>query len=374
MDSSKCTKMDKSALAKFFIFLLCFGGLIWQLHYVSREYFSYKFVTQVTIEDPEQLEPPKIIFCFLVGKIKHTIRKRFDESPKIEQILITFKNYISNSSLISYRYINTALTCYVIGSDYSKPDKGSEIGFQGIINTLILNQTFFELNKDSSLQMAFIDVMANETRIQSFDIRKMGMYNLSKIRARFFFSYTQYYSKLLPHPYSTDCADYQSLVNVQSRFECRNQCIIKNFLGQFKKFPVEVSTEIPYNISMALTKVLRKQDKNLYDKLIEHCQNICRRKDCISNRFNLVLIKRIVSGERFHLILMAPSVPKFFTLYTPMMLLIDFVTYVLSCISFWLAFSPLTSLILSVKYLNFKSTKRNEKFKSVTRFNLKRLI
>lgn len=66
--------------------ILCLLGLVFQVYYISKQYFDYNTVTQVNIEVDEILSPPAVVVCFDLEAIlkesqNNTARQIFSAAP-----------------------------------------------------------------------------------------------------------------------------------------------------------------------------------------------------------------------------------------------------------------------------------------------------
>src|SRR5689334_12631875 len=98
-----------------------------------------------------------------------------------------------------------------------------------------------------------------------------------------------------------------------------------------------------------------KWEKRFQSRDKVNCSLECGKPDCYSNEFKVAQIKLIIEEDMSYTgwNLFEPFVPKLITIHKPQISLIDFVTYILSCISFWFGWAPLPFL-LEIKFDKIK--------------------
>lgn len=148
-------------------------------------------------------------------------------------------------------------------------------------------------------------------------------------------TYTKHGSKLLAAPYSSDCRHYD-----------RNMCFYTCALELFNTRPYE-SFDMYHESGSKPLLLLKDIEKNetLKEELLNKsmsCSDRCRRPSCFSTEYvpKGVSMVNALNGSATDFSLNLPVDPDFEIHTKPLVNMIDFVTYVLSCISFWLGFAP----------------------------------
>lgn len=159
-----------------------------------------------------------------------------------------------------------------------------------------------------------------------------GAKNLHKLAM----SYTYYRSETLPHPYNTDCFDYRS-IGKESRAQAYEDCYRAAVWEARGKVPCDVLHIGTTNNSMLI-------NNNILPLLKRKCRERWARRDCVADLFLPRIVHHWEGTLSGVLNVVAPSRPQIVTISRPKIENIDYVTYMLSCVSFWFAFSPLCFL------------------------------
>lgn len=171
-----------------------------------------------------------------------------------------------------------------------------------------------------------------------------------------FMRYIYYKTILLEHPYKSQCFNYKPK-GLESQGHCFQNCLMNSTRVNIEDTRLLNLFVIPYPGYQAIesmttdVKCTRSNDENRtqYSKrcfllLRKSCSHICKQYDCIHETFNPVFYIHSFDSKA-QLILRSPVDYSTIVTYTPQIDLIEFITYALSCISFWLGWSPLEFLI-----------------------------
>lgn len=173
------------------------------------------------------------------------------------------------------------------------------------------------------------------------------------------FSFDHYRSERLPPPYNTMCKVY-SIDGAASQSKRLENCVKHQSNSTFGWIPSDVNVYDNENYLMYSLTVSSLTGKRLngsheeFDRISQECKRKTRWVECIKTIFVPRLERKTFHTEaeilstdflsNFDLIrffLLRPSRPLIVTKSRTVIELIDYVTYVLSSVSFWFAFSPL---------------------------------
>lgn len=191
---------------------------------------------------------------------------------------------------------------------------------------------------------------------------------IRKSHATYYLSYDYTKSILLKPPYKTNCFDYKT-VGLDSHAHCYDNCVfyasIRNNIISLLIHRRENLDYLPVRIMVSNYKCpVRKTGDNVLfnnacDLMIRtKCKVICKRNDCVKEIFEVKLeeITSVLQSEaniKIHII--APNSLSTIITHIPNISLVDYITYLLSCFSFWVGLSPLGFLL----HLNTTLMKRH---------------
>jgi hypothetical protein len=213
-------------------------------------------------------------------------------------------------------------------------------------------------------------------------------------------TYTTKITKLQPPPYDTNCLLYKLVYNYSSKENCISEClnnfterhglmiasnvikrskyensslkIIPGFFRTMQDGDVEISTESINNIWKRWMNMKRMKTENVallrkitdilpsYKTHWKSCMNLCQRPDCVKESYVTIVQTTVgfdktssVTARILELALFPPNDQTTIVTSLPKMNFIDFLTQILSCVSFWFGFCPL-QIIDWVKRYNTK--------------------
>lgn len=148
----------------------------------------------------------------------------------------------------------------------------------------------------------------------------------------------------MSHPYKPKCLNYiNAAPSVASQAQAYDHCFTKMFSDLY--------SELPYN--QVLTKHMTLKYTSLKEMLargsayrinITRMEKACTRKtklpDC-KREIYIPILRTAKDGRDPAIRILAPGLPQIVTTSVAKIEPIDYVTYILSCFSFWFAFSPL---------------------------------
>lgn len=350
--------------------LFCYIGLFFQVYYITIQFLRYDSVTQVVITRPDLVNPPTLAICIKKDdSLDVTAKELLQQRPGIGDFVSSLKihslvdysiiNTRGNfSSLIIRKFIKQFFICYSIRLK-------SDIMFDYNLLTNSYNDpSFYRLKIRNSIfdtyeylyMFMYPSTMHMYGRSESFVEHSRGIFsNKTNAFSEDYFAIThQMYSILrLPPPYATNCVDY-NLLGFESKKECYELCLTKLSILNFEKLPFTVLIKQPLNY-----KIMNSRDNangttlRMLDKLAKECKARCAYKSCLKIEYVPQIIAT-AENARITIDLYASNSPLIQSTYKPLINFIDYLTYILSCVSFWLGFSP----------LNFLTTKKKRRKKN----------
>lgn len=378
-------------------------GCIVQISYISGKYFQYKTVTQLTIARPVVVYVPAVSVCtpypsllnvsqlhqhetfysayqrdylsknkteFKVDLTAHTltISDVFKLTPSPEQFMkagchVDFhdtdnsylKQSIDNDCALVFdviKYYKEKFMCYTLRFKPSHNTRGYK--YSHISNAFTLSKGFYLLEFpdnqfDNVTLFLFVITSAHQLPRGTSDTFNYMARHVNSDKAKiqsYAFNYGRLVTTLLPPPYETNCHDY-TRENYESQAHCYDACFTNSTVKKLNKLPFTALIENPYNIHHLGKQDIK--DKVVKDRIIQledACEQLCSRPDCEEETF----ISKIVAEQRvsnnIRLILVIPNEPDIIAVAEPLLTAVDFITYILSCISFWFGFSPLQLISL----------------------------
>lgn len=158
-------------------------------------------------------------------------------------------------------------------------------------------------------------------------------------------SYEYYRSKTLPYPYTTNCVEYRDR-GYESRAHAYDSCVVRETLTNFEQAPRSILAGIDSDYKylpnyLTFNETFRLQ----YAKIEDYCVAITKNEECDRELYVARLVEaRLEKGVEAYLGMVESGSPSIVVISVASIEAIDYVTYVLSCFSFWFAFSPLVFL------------------------------
>lgn len=375
---------------------LSLTGLVWQVYYISNTYFDYETVTKVLIIRPKILRPPAVAVCFkryyirditsklfsglseeqamiYVRRMNYTAKQIFDNVPSSEEFPGTLEMHSSTNYGIDYyqqnlsqiqirRFMKQNFICYAIRL-------ANDIQFDAKLLTNSFSEPKFytlslDFHKHFVSDYIFFFTKPHERSFYgksdtfaelSLDVQTNAKEFVGK--GYITLSYHYYRSIKLPYPYKTECIHYSTL-GFESNLHCHESCLVNRTIEKLGKIPFTCLIDEPIDKPLITTVDNANATFMAQLKKIEmYCDFKCRRVDCIKNEYVPIVLSSSNSSVVM-IELYASNSPDVITTFTPLMSVIDFITYVLSCVSFWLGFSPLGSMY-TIKEKN--RSKRNSR-------------
>lgn len=350
----------KQVLRLLLAWSISLSGGIFQIYQVSEQYFRYETVTQLSIYYPKEVVPPKVAACF-ARDLGSNIFKDIETRIRIEingRRLLNPKAIILNGTTNAEKYrLNITKFKKNYHECFSLALRNDEPFEARWLTTVSAEPQFFEvlMNASTLSGLEIVQFFLKDRQLDFFGPSENGVESIRKLsnstsgygHQNFIsLSYSNFKSHLLKHPYKTDCIDYVDHA-LESQHHCIDSCILKEYNSIFDFDPLSVLTRNP--------KFKRPSSKEMATNwyrmasIDELCSDKCRQQDCKKDLY----VPKIIGTEAledFGFELYLPIDPVIETKFKPEISLTDFVTYILSCIGFWLGFSPLMFII------SFKTT------------------
>ncbi|KAI1281978.1 hypothetical protein HDE_13203 [Halotydeus destructor] len=162
-------------------------------------------------------------------------------------------------------------------------------------------------------------------------------------------------------PYN-ECYNY-TIDGFESRDHCYDTCMIADILGHYKKLPFNVRIGLEdgmLNYTIITEEDMKDVWNRVFFKFIEYaCRLQCFKPDC--QHIDYLPIEMVgTESEVFSITLYAPNEPDLISIEKAKITVIDVITYLLSCLSFWMGFCPL----LLISNISTKIRRRIKKRKA----------
>lgn len=339
--------------------LIAIIGSSVQVKYISDVYFQYLTVNEVMMTNTN-IEIPKMTFC---------------ASP--ENFLLPGQNlsdwdrhfYYGERSSFPYVLLNESLTNMTIADVLFFKNAHTVVGDYLPLEDLMVQTRFMKNEKlcfAVQIKPDYTQMNANfETQVMKqrfvFEIQFLPYFTKHLTEKWFVHAYRdgfamseryiftpnltdlilsiQYYrADLKPYPYNTNCRDY-NVEGLKSQSDAFEICVKKGCqnLGIYPPF-LQFNEDENVTILSEFVQTREHYDQALnMSRVIERCTSRALKTDC---RVEVFVPTKEQQSRNGRLTLMSPSHPKIITISQAKIDLIDFVTYILSSISFWFAFSP----------------------------------
>lgn len=176
--------------------------------------------------------------------------------------------------------------------------------------------------------------------------------------AFFFLSYVYTQITLMKPPYDTNCLNYKT-VGLDSHAHCFDNCVFYaesqnnvkssiNFIRTNSEYQPVRTMISDYNCSRH--KLIKLSNDQCDRRIRNECTAICKRKDCFKEIFEVNIEDTLYFEQtngplRTEIHVNAPNSLSTIIVYMEQTSLIDYITYILSCLSFWLGLCPLRCLL-----------------------------
>lgn len=383
--------IDQNKLSRKLAYLLvAMLGCGVQLYFVCEQYFRYSVVTDLVVSRNEKLTLPGMAICFNASSFE---KKDFSgpvgplEGKSINELMSATRDpfdplFITNMTLTEkgiffannitspanpikiWKFMRKEDYCFAVETKWD----GFYFSRDHLVSSQVIPQIFairfktFWFETIASIKYFFYSRMrkfCGPSESSTTLIRTtIGRYNGSiggheyagvlKSPTRSNVAFARYNSTLLEAPYESKCRKYEFFYAYfggpfSSQGDCFHTCYLAEVKDKYHLRPsilsVENSTDSFVTNNMASNnRSLRNNLRWLFNK----CYLICERQNCIREDFIVRKVSDANYKDSGHMTvsLLVPVDPDMAVTAKPMMEMIEFVTYVLSCISFWFGFAP----------------------------------
>ncbi len=174
-------------------------------------------------------------------------------------------------------------------------------------------------------------------------------------------TYSLYQTMLKKWPFRTNCQNYQEL-KYRSQAHCLDVCFGREGQQRLNITMPDILIGPNDRIDMDISFQEDQQvDENMMAELDDLCFTRCEKDDCVHKEFVPAVHDFLkVNGSKIFFSLMAAKQPDILIQAVPAINMVDFLTYVLSTVSFWTGFAP-----LALKNQWFNSKEKRTKVQNV---------
>ena len=361
--------------------LVCFCGCIYQVYYVSQNYFAYKTTTRVETRLNDLIRYPAIIICIKIGDflkdsttlqgnasgidlLNLTIHQLYLKTPPENETIGACylrtniqKNLtkqptvdICNNHFMIKKWILGFHVCYQFHPRhdlvYSISSIAGSLGYGLQVYEIHLNSAFNDVPEIfTPAYYPSIDEKPNLELWYPSDCHKFGDIVLFDVgHNSISFRPIAENFDLLPAPYDTGCEP-------MNRF-CLRDCLINRTVTQFNRFPfVETANHIYGHLKILSSMELRMKEKSLKWKQIEQeCHTLCSKHNCkmrihSNNAHEFYLTNTL----KIRLAAYVPSSYARTVLAVPQMNWVEYISGVCSSVSIWFGISAFSINPLKVR-------------------------
>lgn len=377
-------------------------GCILQVYYIADQFFDYTTTSRVSIERRTFSSlVPTLVFCTTVMNLieppvdnwyqfiqSTPFNMWFDRTFPRRHIVDSgyrgFKHIFNHISFLNQsmfrvgKLIKRSNVCYSLR--YKDPFKFNyrdvtSSSDDPILVGFIFNPNF--LKKETSLNFfvhsydSTFHGISNSLAAKHFSRVANGSITMYKI----ILTYKEYESFLLPFPYDTNCHDYRPIY--KSERHCYDDCHLNLSLKIQGMVPMSVIKERSYNAMVyPNASALSPRQKSVLKEIKSNCTMKCKKVQCNNDDFVPIVIQSI-PNHKIEVVLQASPDPLLNVISQPKINLIDFITYIVSCIGFWFGISCLQFMESAVVCLGFKPsvnqqrvTKRKQNIPQVSKIKI----
>lgn len=309
-------------------------GFLFHVYYACVLYLLHQLVTETTSTHSQTFQIPTFSVCFDISEI-------YNGSGNPDLLMNLSANELNGLTYTGSQLINgiseldrsgenlVIANSAQVTSYYSSYEKCFRLSLRKNIlkvNRLNIPCTAFSISPmNDTISVAFLYIHKDDTLVPTLDRYR---YVLLKSKQRKSIGYTIRQTKLLPHPFATDCFEYKD-----SRQSCIESCI--QYEARLRFNASDISFPRDYNDMWPASKEARR---SAFLFRIKCSTQICRKHDCVSEEF-----KYIGKTNEFDpsstLVTIAPPTLKLFSQYKPKLNMLDFIIYLAGISGLWNDFS-----------------------------------
>lgn len=355
------------------------SGLMYQVGNLSVDFFKYTTISQLLISRPQFLSTlPALDMCvqmdkYWVEKLNRTVADFLKLSSPVEEVMssVDYRKppYFEYTSHVQSpidpmrvikieKFIKNKFSCY---SFKLQPEFSTDFDYQRMVKDSAapsrLWTIFVNPKSTAGKNIAFWYIFMHPAQARAFDQQGNNFIEvywaplvvttddhghskeLDPVNRIIALTYKQYQSVLLPPPYNTNCFNY-SLIRSKfdSQAHCYETCYNETIFNTFNL----VSTTIPtFEYTHHKRFLIWKPEYWWY---VKGCLDKCPLTDCIKDDFIPVILslgKAFIPEFRLY----ATNTPVIRQSAMAKLNLTEYITFLLSCVSFWLSVSPLDLLL-----------------------------
>lgn len=334
------------------------GGCFFQVYHICDVFFEYETVTQLTIRHPSEVAPPRVALCFEREASSKLSKNLSDEITFI--FVSNREGYGDRRSDLPNKRLNVddfVTTNYFYKRDHlcfsialangtrrfktsfltrtKTGPKYFQCNFRGK-NLVAANVMLFYLKPiNEDFYGAFDNFAEVDRGFKNNDTSGIGDNNYVTL------TYSTFKGELIEYPYQTNCFNYLRW-GYESRNHCYDKCVLDRFVAKFQELPFSVLSR---NASLPLMNFLDIKKRNVLEIIERNCSTLCKRPDCsITHHVPQVMMTSPMHSNEIGFELYVSVEPDITTEFIPLLTFVDFATFVMSCVGFWLGFSPLIFL------------------------------
>lgn len=390
MEPSKGKKMC-ILFYSFICWMISSSGLAWQVASLSIDFFKYETFSQLFINRPETIRPPALDMCSSLQSYSnpnYTIADFLTQQSPADEVIshinyrnppnytYDYHNYPAGKIEMDpmgvikiQKFLKNKFTCY---SFKLQPGFMTDFDYRQLVTdfprpliyVLFINPWSTAGRLKGSFwyifmhpwEESFYQAENNFYELYWPDMSQMTQLSsdIGGINRLVALTYQLYQTYLLPPPYVTDCYNYSSIESTfESQAQCYETCYNKTIFDKFGLVSSSIPTFEPSNQHRFT------EWKPEYRKYEEECRKRCRMKDC---RYNDFIPSILSTGDsnypefRLH----ATNHPVVRQTAVAKINMTEYVTFVLSCVSFWFGFSPLDFLLQGKSIIYMRKRGRDE--------------
>ena len=365
--------MNLSRVSYICFFSVCLFGCLYQVTYVSRQYFAYKTTTRVESQLHDVIRYPALILCTRISDFVNdtdlqklnlsphellnslTIKQLLDLTPaaneSIDQCMLRvdenshYKKY-SRDDCYEYfaikKYITSNYICYHLYSrqnlSYSINEVANAFNYSLYVYEVWLTKPFNQTT-ELYISASYPSTREYESDEMQFPVysRRFGkVFTRYEYRTWFHFRPKEEYFELLPAPYDTNC--------LKDNLYCLRNCYIKKTVSILRRFPFNE----PCNESAEYSDLLVLSSKDLKDtKMLSKwkdikltCQESCDKRTCrVSITSSTVYIYDDTVLDYGALVVSVPASYSRIIFSVPVTDWISYLSSISNSISIWFGFS-----------------------------------
>lgn len=336
------------------------SGSIYQLYILTDAYTQYETVNDVIVTQSNPTPPPKLVICsqpeaFLNNNTKINLTKPvpsliLNSSIPPEEVLdvVFYRKFgfqqdilsnfsTSNDTIAIEIFYKRLRTCYSF--DISPTVDVDRSDLHTAVNgylTYILKEPFLNISYGWWLQLLPPGTHSYGVieSILEIEATKNDHY-----LTRTTISYDYIETSSMPAPYRTACYDYKKK-NFESRAHAYDSCI-RNAFSELGKLPSFLYTNMQDSMEVIPNYHIANNHEHLR-AIQESCGTRTRWVDCEQKLYLPYFVNSRQKGRVVHIA--SPARPAILTKAKAQIGMWDLITYILSSLSFWFAFSPLVFL------------------------------